>query len=116
MIDFVYLKFVVGCGVSSGNSSTTVDPDDTDATTVEQESESFGIEGISYDLNNDAFISPDNYEPLYQPPSPNHPTPPSHLPLDSKVPIEKQNRHRRIRSEYGGSSDIVGINNIGHVM
>jgi len=54
MIDYDYLKIVVGGGVSSGNSSIALDPEDTDTTTFEQESESFGMEGFSYDPNNDA--------------------------------------------------------------
>jgi hypothetical protein len=47
MIDYDYLKIVVGGGVSSGNSSIALDPADTDATTFEQKSESFGMEGFS---------------------------------------------------------------------
>jgi len=35
MIDYEYFKIVVRGGISSGNSSITVDPDDTDATTFE---------------------------------------------------------------------------------
>jgi hypothetical protein len=35
MIDYENLKIVVGGGVSSGNNSIAVDPDDTDATTFE---------------------------------------------------------------------------------
>ncbi|KAG4946781.1 hypothetical protein JHK87_042788 [Glycine soja] len=75
-----------------------------------------GIEEFSYDPNSDTFITPNNYEPAYQPPSPNQPSPPSHPPLDSEVPIEKQNCHKRRRSEYGGSSSAVGINNQGNVL
>ncbi|KEH17743.1 hypothetical protein MTR_0002s1260 [Medicago truncatula] len=88
MIDYDYLKIVVGGGVSSGNNSIALDPGDTDATTFEQESESFVME------------AQDNYEPPNQPPSPNQPTPPPHFSLDSEVPIEKRNRHKRNRSEY----------------
>jgi len=36
------LKIVVGGEISSGNSSTAVCPDDTDAKAFEKESESFG--------------------------------------------------------------------------
>jgi len=116
MIDYDYLKILVGGGVSSGNSSIALDPEDTDATTFEQESESFGMEGFSYDPNSDAFLAPDNYEPPYQPPSPNQPTPPPHFSLDSEVPIEERNRHKRNRSEYERSSGVVGINNQGPAM
>ncbi|KAL5189785.1 Uncharacterized protein HKD37_04G009395 [Glycine soja] len=91
MVDYEYLKIVVGGGVSSGNNSISVDPDDTDATTFEPENRT-------------------------QPLSPNQPSPPSHPPLDSEVPIEKQNCHKRRRSEYGGSSSAVGINNQGNVL
>ncbi|RZB59588.1 hypothetical protein D0Y65_042702 [Glycine soja] len=103
MVDYEYLKIVVGGGVSSGNNSISVDPDDTDATTFEPENRTVGIEEFSYDPNSDTFITPNNYEPAYQPPSPNQPSPPSHPPLDSEVPKEKQNCHKRRRSEYGGS-------------
>jgi len=65
MIDYDYLKILVGGGVSSGNSSIVLDSEDTDTTTFEQESESFGMEGFSYDPNSDAFIALDNYEPPY---------------------------------------------------
>ncbi|KAL2993615.1 hypothetical protein AAZX31_10G122200 [Glycine max] len=116
MVDYEYLKIVVGGGVSSGNNSISVDPDDTDATTFEPENRTVGIEEFSYDPNSDTFITPNNYEPAYQPPSPNQPSPPSHPPLDSEVPIEKQNCHKRRRSEYGGSSSVVGINNQGNVL
>ncbi|KAH1220659.1 Uncharacterized protein GmHk_12G034242 [Glycine max] len=116
MVDYEYLKIVVGGGVSSGNNSISVDPDDTDATTFEPENRTVGIEEFSYDPNSDTFITPNNYEPAYQPPSPNQPSPPSHPPLDSEVPIEKQNCHKRRRSEYGGSSSAVGINNQGNVL
>ncbi|KAG4974712.1 hypothetical protein JHK87_031533 [Glycine soja] len=116
MVDYEYLKIVVGGGVSSGNNSISVDPDDTDATTFEPENRTVGIEEFSYDPNSDTFITPNNYEPTYQPPSPNQPSPPSHPPLDSEVPIEKQNCHKRRRSEYGGSSSAVGINNQGNVL
>ncbi|XP_040873676.1 uncharacterized protein At2g29880 [Glycine max] len=116
MVDYEYLKIVVGGGVSSGNNSISVDPDDTDATTFEPENRTVGIEEFSYDPNSDTFITPNNYEPAYQPPSPNQPSPPSHPPLDSQVPIEKQNCHKRRRSEYGGSSSAVGINNQGNVL
>ncbi|XP_006574706.2 uncharacterized protein At2g29880-like [Glycine max] len=91
MVDYEYLKIVVGGGVSSGNNSISVDPDDTDATTFEPENRTVGIEEFSYDPNSDTFITPNNYEPAYQPSSPNQPSPPSHPPLDSEVPIEKQN-------------------------
>ncbi|KAH1212378.1 Uncharacterized protein GmHk_14G040598 [Glycine max] len=116
MVDYEYLKIVVEGGVSSGNNSISVDPDDTDATTFEPENRTVGIEEFSYDPNSDTFITPNNYEPAYQPPSPNQPSPPSHPPLDSEVPIEKQNCHKRRRSEYGGSSSAVGINNQGNVL
>ncbi|KAL5195397.1 Uncharacterized protein HKD37_20G057260 [Glycine soja] len=116
MVDYEYLNIVVGGGVSSGNNSISVDPDDTDATTFEPENRTVGIEEFSYDPNSDTFITPNNYEPAYQPPSPNQPSPPSHPPLDSEVPIEKQNCHKRRRSEYGGSSSAVGINNQGNVL
>ncbi|KAH1198803.1 Uncharacterized protein GmHk_18G052304 [Glycine max] len=116
MVDYEYLKIVVGGGVSSGNNSISVDPDDTDATTFEPENRTVGIEEFSYDPNSDTFITPNNYEPTYQSPSPNQPSPPSHPPLDSEVPIEKQNCHKRRRSEYGGSSSAVGINNLGNVL
>ncbi|RZC08983.1 hypothetical protein D0Y65_015622 [Glycine soja] len=116
MVDYEYFKIVVGGGVSSGNNSILVDPDDTDATTFEPENRTVGIEEFSYDPNSDTFITPNNYEPAYQPPSPNQPSPPSHPPLDSEVPIEKQNCHKRRRSEYGGSSSAVGINNQGNVL
>ncbi|XP_040861389.1 uncharacterized protein At2g29880 [Glycine max] len=116
MVDYEYLKIVVGGGVSSGNNSISVDPDDTDATTFEPENRTVGIEEFSYDPNSDTFITPNNYEPAYQPPSPNQPSPPSHPPLDSEVPIEKQNCHKRRRSEYGGSSSAVGINNQGNAL
>ncbi|KAL5175084.1 Uncharacterized protein HKD37_08G021375 [Glycine soja] len=109
-------KIVVGGGVSSENNSISVDPDDTDATTFEPENRTVGIEEFSYDPNSDTFITPNNYEPAYQPPSPNQSSPPSHPPLDSEVPIEKQNCHKRRRSEYGGSSSAVGINNQGNVL
>ncbi|KAG5059183.1 hypothetical protein JHK87_000212 [Glycine soja] len=108
MVDYEYLKIVVGGGVSSGNNSISVDPDDTDATTFEPENRTVGIEEFSYDPNNDTFITPNNYEPAYQPPSPNQP--------NSEVPIEKQNCHKRRRSEYGGSSSAVGINNQGNIL
>ncbi|KAG5067831.1 hypothetical protein JHK85_000208 [Glycine max] len=108
MVDYEYLKIVVGGGVSSGNNSISVDPDDTDATTFEPENRTVGIEEFSYDPNNDTFITPNNYEPAYQPPSPNQP--------NSEVPIEKQNCHKQRRSEYGGSSSAVGINNQGNVL
>lgn len=78
MVDYEYLKIVVGGGVSSGNNSISVDPDDTDATTFEPENRTVGIEEFSYDPNSDTFITPNNYEPAYQPPSPNQPSPPSH--------------------------------------
>ncbi|KAH1225806.1 Uncharacterized protein GmHk_11G032628 [Glycine max] len=116
MVDYEYLKIVVGGGVSSGNNSISVDPDDIDATTFEPENRTVGIEEFSYDPNSDTFITPNNYEPAYQPPSPNQPSPPSHPPLDSEVPIEKQNCHKRRRSEYGGSSSAVGINNQDNVL
>ncbi|KAL5127706.1 Uncharacterized protein HKD37_14G040079 [Glycine soja] len=116
MVDYEYLKIVVGGGVSSGNNSISVDPDDSDATTFEPENRTVGIEEFSYDPNSDTFITPNNYEPAYHPPSPNQPSPPSHPPLDSEVPIEKQNCHKRRRSEYGGSSSAVGINNQGNVL
>ncbi|KAH1237954.1 Uncharacterized protein GmHk_08G022740 [Glycine max] len=116
MVDYEYLKIVVGGRVSSGNNSISVDPDDTDATTFEPENRTVGIEEFSYDPNSDTFITPNNYEPAYQPPSPNQPSPPSHPPLDSEVPIEKQNCHKRRRSEYGGSSSAVGINNQGNIL
>ncbi|KAL5158480.1 Uncharacterized protein HKD37_15G042939 [Glycine soja] len=116
MVDYEYLKIVVGGGVSSGNNSISVDPDDTDATTFEPENRTVGIEEFSYDPNSDTFITPNNYEPAYQPPSPNQPSPPSHPPLDSEVPIEKQNCHKRRRSKYGGSSSAIGINNQGNVL
>ncbi|RZC29848.1 hypothetical protein D0Y65_001449 [Glycine soja] len=70
MVDYEYLKIVVGGGVSSGNNSISVDPDDTDATTFEPENRTVGIEEFSYDPNSDTFITPNNYEPAYQPPSP----------------------------------------------
>ncbi|GAU26488.1 hypothetical protein TSUD_294570 [Trifolium subterraneum] len=105
MIDYENLKIVVGGGVSTGNNSIAVDPDDTDATTLEAE-------------NATAFESENrnNYEPLYQPLSPNQPSPPSHPPLDSEVPLEKKNCHKRKRSEYGGSSTAAGINNQDNVL
>ncbi|RZB57589.1 La protein 1 isoform B [Glycine soja] len=115
MVDYEYLKIVVGGGVSSGNNSISVDPDDTDATTFEPENRTVGIKEFSYDPNSDTFITSNNYEPAYQPPS-NQPSPSSHPPLDSEVPIEKQNCHKRRRSEYGGSSSAVGINNQGNVL
>ncbi|KAL5170123.1 putative serine/threonine-protein kinase WNK5 [Glycine soja] len=71
MVDYEYLKIIVGGGVSSGNNSISVDPDDTDATTFEPENRTVGIEEFSYDPNSDTFITPNNYEPTYQPPSPN---------------------------------------------
>ncbi|KAL3005598.1 hypothetical protein AAZX31_08G229300 [Glycine max] len=74
MVDYEYLKIVVGGGVSSGNNSISVDPDDTDATTFEPENRTVGIEEFSYDPNSDTFITPNNYEPAYQPPSPNQPS------------------------------------------
>ncbi|XP_013451302.2 uncharacterized protein At2g29880 [Medicago truncatula] len=116
MIDYDYLKIVVGGGVSSGNNFIALDLEDTDATTFEQESESFGMEEFSYDPNSDTFIAPDSYEPPYQPPSPNQPTPPPYFSLDSEVPIEKRNCHKRNRSEYERSSGVVGINNQGPAM
>ncbi|KAG5034021.1 hypothetical protein JHK87_008931 [Glycine soja] len=63
MVDYEYLKIVVGGGVSSGNNSISVDPDDTDATTFEPENRTVGIEEFSYDPNSDTFITPNNYEP-----------------------------------------------------
>ncbi|GAU44199.1 hypothetical protein TSUD_373350 [Trifolium subterraneum] len=119
MIDYENLKIVVGGGVSTGNNSIAVDLDHTDATTLEaenattfeSENRNAGIEEFSYDSNSGMFMAPDNYEPLYQPLSPNQPSPPSHPPLDSEVPLEKQNCHKRKRSEYGGSSTAAGINN-----
>ncbi|KAL2584945.1 hypothetical protein AAZX31_14G176800 [Glycine max] len=74
MVDYEYLKIVVGGGVSSRNNSISVDPDDTDATTFEPENRTVGIEEFSYDPNSDTFITPNNYEPAYQPPSPNQPS------------------------------------------
>ncbi|KAL3037962.1 hypothetical protein AAZX31_01G101800 [Glycine max] len=64
MVDYEYLKIVVGGGVSSGNNSISVDPDDTDAKTFEPENRTVGIEEFSYDPN----------KPAYQPPSPNQPS------------------------------------------
>ncbi|KEH35667.1 uncharacterized protein At2g29880 [Medicago truncatula] len=116
MLDYDYLKIVVGGGVSSGNSSIASDLEDTDAATFEQESESFGMEGFSYDPNSDTFIAPDHYEPPYQPPSPHQPTPPPHFSLDSEVPIEKRNRHKRNRFEYERIYGVVGIKNQGPAM
>ncbi|XP_045825029.1 uncharacterized protein At2g29880-like [Trifolium pratense] len=124
MIDYEYLKIVVGGGVSTGNNSIAVDPDDTDATTLEPENattyepenRSVGIEEFSYDANSDTFVPPDNYEPQYQPPSPSQLSPPSHPPLNSEVPLERQNSHKRKRFEYGGSYTTVGINNQDNVM
>jgi hypothetical protein len=51
------LKIVVGGGVSSGNNSIVVAPNDTDATTCERENRSVGIENFSYDPNSDTFIT-----------------------------------------------------------
>ncbi|CAJ2653455.1 unnamed protein product [Trifolium pratense] len=124
MIDYENLKIVVGGGVSTGNNFIAVDPDDTDATTLElenaatfePENRSVGIEEFSYDYNSDTFIPPNNYEPQYQPPSPSQPSPPSHTLLDSEVPLERQNSHKRKRFEYGGSYTVVGINNQDNVM
>ncbi|WJX85324.1 hypothetical protein P8452_67795 [Trifolium repens] len=124
MIDYENLKIVVGGGVSSGNNSIAVYPDDTDATTFESENatafesenRSVGIEEFSYDHNSGTFMAPNNYEPLFQAPSPSQPSPPSHPPLDSEVPLEKQNYHKRKRTDYGGSSSAVGINNQDNVL
>ncbi|WJX57872.1 hypothetical protein P8452_43385 [Trifolium repens] len=124
MIDYENLKIVVGGGVSSGNDAIAVDPDDTDATTFESENatpfepenRSAGLEEFSYDHNSGTFLAPNNYEPLFQAPSPNQPSPPSHPPLDSEVPLEKPNNHKRKRTEYGGSSSTVGINNQDNVL
>jgi hypothetical protein len=124
MIDYENLKIVVGGGVSSENNSIAVDPDDTDATTFESENatpfepenRSVGIEEFLYDHNSGTFMAPNNYEPLFQAPSPSQPSPPSHPPLDSEVPLEKQNNHKRKRTDYGGSSSAVGINNQDNVL
>ncbi|WJX76872.1 hypothetical protein P8452_60245 [Trifolium repens] len=111
MIDCENLKVIVGGGVSSGNNSIAVSPNNTDATTFKPENRSVGIEEFSYDPNSETFIAPNKYEPQYQyqPSSPNQPSPPS--PLDSEVPLEKQNCHKRKRSVYGGSSTAIGLNN-----
>ncbi|WJX82328.1 hypothetical protein P8452_65104 [Trifolium repens] len=101
MIDYENLKIVVK---------------NTDTTTFEPENRSVGIEEFLYDPNSDTFIAPDNYEPQYKPPSPNQPSPPSHSPLNSKVPLEKQNCHKRKRFEYEGSSTAIGINNQDNVL
>ncbi|XP_040865002.1 uncharacterized protein [Glycine max] len=102
MVDYEYLKIVVGGGVSSRNNSISVDPDDTDATTFEPENRTVGIEEFSYDPNSDTFITPNNYEPAYQPPSPNQPSPPSHPPLDSEI-VGQNTRYCVIRNTFGRS-------------
>jgi hypothetical protein len=101
MIDYENLKIVVGGGVSSGNNPIAVDLDDTDARKCN---------------THGSFMAPNNYEPLFQAPSPNQPSPPSHPPLDSEVPLEKKNNHKRKRTEYGRSSSAVGINNQDNVL
>jgi hypothetical protein len=44
MIDCENLKVIVGGGVSSGNNSIAVSPNNTDATTFKPENRSVGIE------------------------------------------------------------------------
>jgi hypothetical protein len=119
------LKIVVGGGVSSGNNSIVVAPNDTDATTCERENRSVGIENFSYDPNSDTFITPDNYEPQYQYQSfffqwenPFSQTNLVHHPIPFRFigSLEKQNCHKIKRSEYGGSSTAIGINNQDNVL
>lgn len=110
------MKIVVGGGVAHGNGSIALGADDTDATIFGEENRDFGMEGFSYDPNNDAFITPNHYEPPYQPPSPRQCSPPSHSPLGSEVPTEKPSRHKRSRSEYEGSASSAGTNNQAKVL
>lgn len=100
------MKIVVGGGIANGNGSIALGVDDTDATIFEDEVRDFGLESFSYDSNNDAFISPN-----YQPQSLDQCNTPSHAPLGSEIPTEKSSRHKRSRSEYGGSSNSIGTNN-----
>lgn len=59
-IDYNDLKIVAGGGTSSGNTSKSVDPDDTDTTTFGGGKPRFRDESFFlYDPN----IAPDNYEP-----------------------------------------------------
>nr|KYP70002.1 Uncharacterized protein At2g29880 family [Cajanus cajan] len=74
------------------------------------------MENFSYDLNNDVFIILDHYEPPYQPPSPHPSISPPQPPLRSEVPIENQINHKRSRSEYGVSSNLIGNNSQAKVL
>ncbi|ONH94313.1 hypothetical protein PRUPE_7G010100 [Prunus persica] len=116
VVDYEDLKIVVGSGTATGNGSTALGADDTDATTYGEENRDFGMEDFSYDPNNDAFIAPNHYEPSYQPPLPRQCSPPSHSPLGSEVPTKKSSRNKRNRSEYEGSSRSVGTNNQAKVL
>ncbi|BFG35411.1 hypothetical protein CerSpe_216840 [Prunus speciosa] len=116
VVDYEDLKIVIGGGTATGNGSIALGADDTDATTYGEENRDFGMEDFLYDPNNDAFIAPNHYEPSYQPPSPYQCSPPSHSPLGSEVPTKKPSRNKRSRSEYEGSSSLVGTNNQAKVL
>lgn len=59
------------------------------------------MEDILYDANTDAFISPNHYEPPYQPTAPDQSSQPSHSPFGPKVATEKESR-KRSRTEMEG--------------
>ncbi|XP_045802185.1 uncharacterized protein At2g29880-like [Trifolium pratense] len=66
MIDYEYLKIVVGGGVSTGNNSIAVDPDDTDATTLEPEN---AVEPTDESSSSSSVLpnhEDNNYEPIVQ--------------------------------------------------
>ncbi|XP_020208393.1 uncharacterized protein At2g29880-like [Cajanus cajan] len=111
-----YLKIVVGGKTASGHTSMSLDLDDTDATTFGEENVDFGMENFSYDLNNDVFITPDHYDPSYQPPSPHPSISPPQPPLSSKVPTEKLINRKRSRSKYGVSSNSARNNSQAKVL
>ncbi|XP_020233930.1 uncharacterized protein At2g29880-like [Cajanus cajan] len=115
MLDYEDLKIVVGGKTVSGNTSMSLDPNDIDPTTFE-ENVDFGIENFSYDLNNDVFITPDHYEPPYQPPSPHPSISRPQPPLSLEDPTEKPINHKWSRPKYGVSSNLVGNNNQAKVL
>jgi hypothetical protein len=116
------LKIVVGGGVSSGNNSIVVAPNDTDATTCERENRSVGIENFSYDPNSDTFITTNHNinirDFFFQWENPFSQTNLVHHPIPFRFigSLEKQNCHKIKRSEYGGSSTAIGINNQDNVL
>ncbi|KAL8532072.1 hypothetical protein ACS0TY_008618 [Phlomoides rotata] len=108
MVDYEDLKIVVRGGTAGGNSSISVDPDDTNATTFGEENIDFGMENFSYDPISDAFISPDHYASPFQPLSPRTSISPPQPPLGSEVPTKNPINRKRSRPEDGGSSNSVG--------